>query len=85
MIADDIPRAHTEPEFLSWLVMAKPGDAIEYYRGDSVGRGNQDLAWRVREEAEKGRVHLFQRRIGSVPQPACVGTFAYIAQKARAG
>lgn len=81
-----IPRAHTEPEFLAWLVLAKPGDAIEYFRGDSVGRGSgrdMDLAWRVREEADKGRVHLVQRRVGPVPPPACVGTFAYIAQRAR--
>ena len=83
---DSIPRAHSEQDFLAWIVDAKPGDSIEYFRGDSVGRGsgrNQDLAWRVREEADKGRVHLVQQRIGPVPAPACVGEFSYLAQRAR--
>jgi hypothetical protein len=82
---DSLPHAHSEREFISWLSTAKPGDAIEYYRGTSVGRCPSHmvgLPWRVREEADKGMVHLFQRRVGPVPAPACVGEFAYLAVKA---
>lgn len=75
-----------EVNFCSWLAQAEPGDALEYHRGflclDRGGfestRGNKQsqaldqLADRAFDLAERGFVHLIQRRIG--PE-----TFSYIA------
>lgn len=76
----------TEMRFCAWLAQAVPGEAIEYHRGflllDRDRRYGRfpppermaliNLADRAHWAAEKGFVHLVQRRCG----PDC---FAYLA------
>jgi hypothetical protein len=76
----------TEIQFCSWLAQAAPGDVIKYHQGflaiDLTPFGNPmnsetraELARtgaRAYDLAERGFVHLAQRRIG-------VGSFAYLA------
>jgi len=68
----------TEIEFCSWLGQAAPGDALEYHRGFLVvdltpfggpmsSEARSELARtsaRAYSLAERGFVHLVQRRVG---------------------
>jgi len=80
------PLPITEIAFCSWLSQAEPGDVLEYYRGflgvDLTPFGNS-MGFKPRAElartsaraydlAERGFVHLVQRRVGP-------DTFAYLA------
>ena len=78
--------APREVDFCAWITQAAPGDELEYHRGFLVlditpfgspmdGDARAELALvadRAFDLAERGFIHLVQRRIG-------VGTFAYIA------
>ncbi len=75
-----------EVNFCSWLAQAEPGDALEYHRGFlCLDRGDLEnvreskhsrilnrLAERAFDLAERGFVHLIQRRLGP-------DTFSYLA------
>ena len=75
-----------EVTFCSWLAQAAPGDALEYHRGflcldrggiESVRKSKKadaldQLADRAFDLAERGFIHLIQRRVA--PE-----TFSYIA------
>lgn len=68
----------TEQEFCSWLGQASNGDTLEYFRGSLVNETHREvsrlppndcqelgrLAKRARWAAERGLVHLLQRRNG---------------------
>jgi hypothetical protein len=67
-----------ENGFVDWLVTAEPGQALVYRRGllaldvdpralrmSAADRANlAALAQRLRDEADQGRLHLLQRRLG---------------------
>ena len=67
----------TEQDFLAWLAGAVPGATIEYHQGflardrsvydrDPEKRNRlSTLASRAMIEADRGRVHLVQSRIGA--------------------
>ncbi len=64
-------RIHREPDFLTWLGRACPGDAVVYHRGflaiDRRRVPNRDLnrlAQSVTNAAVSGLVDLLQRRHG---------------------
>lgn len=75
-----------EVTFCSWLAQAAPGDALEYHRGflcldrsgiESIRKTKKadaldQLADRAFDLAERGFIHLIQRRVA--PE-----TFSYIA------
>jgi hypothetical protein len=76
----------TEIEFCAWLGQAEPGDSLEYHRGFLVvdltpfggplcSEARSELARtsaRAYDLAERGFVHLVQRRVGP-------DTFSYLA------
>lgn len=82
----DSRSATTETAFCAWLVQATPGDEAEYHRGFLVldltpfgtPMDREDRAELARvaglalDLAERGFVHLAQRRVGP-------GVFAYMA------
>ena len=71
-----IPRTKECNDFITWFEQARPGEIYTYYRGDNLNYENYnmiigELLWNF---ACKGKVYLFQRRMG-------VNDFEYIGMK----